>query len=145
MPFAFREAIKERSHPLGSKRHLRIALSSKRHLRRDLALCIQGGIQGEISPYGLKQAFKEGKGKVHSPICRGVFEGLFFVTLCRGDFVLWQRYGNTLGDGYIKDSDSNTKPTQFQVDNKHSGRWVCQKKRLKSKADSVCHGDFVSR
>ena len=122
MPFAFREAFKERSHPLGSKRHLRIALSSKRHLRRDLALCIQGGIQGEISPYGLKQAFKEGKGKVHSPICRGVFEGLFFVTLCRGDFVLWQCYGNTIGDGYIKDSDSNTKPTQFQVGNKEASK-----------------------
>ena len=48
------------------------------------------------------------------------------VTLCRGDFVLLQCYGNTIGDGYIKDSDSNTKLTQFQVDNKRFGRWVCQ-------------------
>ena len=54
-------------------------------------------------------------------------------TLCRGDFVLWQRYGNTIADGYIKDSDSNTKPTQFQVDNEHSGRWVCQKTDLNQK------------
>ena len=47
--------------------------------------------------------------------------------------MLWQRYGNTIADGYIKDSDSNTKPTQFQVDNEHSGRWVCQKTDLNQK------------
>ena len=34
-------------------------LASRRHLRTDLALCIQGGIQEEISPFGLNEAFKD--------------------------------------------------------------------------------------